>query len=53
MANRVRPRCRCGNVMAPIYAKGPRGVSFVRVKDSFWCPEDGHLARGRRKVKLL
>jgi hypothetical protein len=54
MANRVRPRCAdCQTVMAPLYAKGPRGKAFVRVKDAFTCPNDGTLARGRRKVKYL
>ncbi len=39
--------------MAPLYAKGPRGVSFIRVKDIFWCPDDDKLARGRKKTDFI
>lgn len=39
--------------MSPLYAKGPRGKAFVRVKDAFWCPDDKQLGRGRRKVAFL
>lgn len=54
MPNRVRPRChKCESAMSPLYAKGPRGKAFIRVQDTFWCPADGLVAHGRRKVKFL
>jgi hypothetical protein len=54
MGNRVRPRCpECESSMSPLYAKGPRGTAFIRVRDAFWCPEDRTMARGRRKVAFL
>ena len=54
MPNRIRPRCTtCDQSMAPLYAKGPRGKAFIRVKDSFWCPDHATIARGRRKVTFL
>jgi hypothetical protein len=39
--------------MSPLYAKGPRGKAFVRVRDAFTCRNDGALAKGRRKVRFL
>lgn len=54
MPNRIRPRCPdCGSAMSPLYAKGPRGKAFVRVRDAFWCAEDRQIARGRRKAVFL
>lgn len=54
MSNRLRPRCTdCGRAMSPLYGKGPRGKAFVRVREAFWCPDDGRIARGRRKASFL
>jgi hypothetical protein len=51
MANRVRPRCPTCNVsMGPVFRKGARGVSFVRVPDAFYCVEHNVVARGRKKT---
>ena len=54
MANRARPRCpKCQSVMAPLFRKGARGKAYVRVRDAFTCPDDGTLARGRRKARFV
>ena len=39
--------------MSPVYCKGPRGVSFIRIKDHFWCPDDHKMAAGRKKTSFL
>lgn len=52
MGNRRRPRCpKCQLSMTPIYRKGTRGKSFVKIPDAFTCPEHRTIARGRRKVR--
>ena len=54
MPNRIRPRCpTCDRAMSPVYCKGPRGVSFIRIKDHFWCPDDHKMAAGRKKTAFL
>ena len=54
MPNRIRPRCPdCGAAMTPVYRKGARGQAFVKIPDTFTCPEDETLARGRRKARIL
>jgi hypothetical protein len=54
MANRIRPRCPdCDSAMMPMFVKRRKGKSFQPVRDTFYCREDGRIARGRRKVKFL
>jgi len=55
MANRPRPRCPdCGQAMGPVFRKRPRGETFARINDVFWCDTCESLARGRiKKVKYV
>lgn len=39
--------------MEPVFAKRQRGASFVRVPEVFWCRTDNHLAKGRRKARVV
>lgn len=38
--------------MDPVYRKGRRGA-VVRLADVFACPDDGVVARGRRKPRYV
>lgn len=49
MANRPRPRCpECDMAMGPVFRKRPRGETYARVPDVFWCQDCTNLARGRK-----
>lgn len=50
MANKPRPRCpKCGEAMIPLYKKRPKGSTYARAGDTFWCEGDDILANGRQK----
>lgn len=52
--NRIRPRCpQCSSAMDPLYRLGARGNAFVKVPDTFHCPQHDVVARGRRTTRFL
>jgi len=48
MPNKPRPRCpECGMAMDPTYIKRPRGETYKRAGDTFYCDDHDVLAKGR------
>lgn len=39
--------------MEPVFRKRPRGDSYARVPDVFYCVDHGSLAKGRKKTQFL